>query len=435
MFKNLDEKDKHEFKPAIVEIEDRPVNPLGRAVLWIILSVITFGSLWLFLAKVDVVISARGKFIPTGEIKILQPIETGVISKILVKEGDEVKKGDILMQIDPSVTQTNLETKKRDLELLGFEIIKLKALIDEREITYENNSSLFKLQKNLFTNKKESFERQLKLLNEQHNQVIEQLNSIKTDKIKLSQLLQNEQEKEQRLKKVLDLIAKNEYTTVQNTIIDHKENIKKTEFKIKELKSKLNEIAKQKKLNKSEFKSKLLEELTIKKKESNNIKAEIKSIHFRNKKQSIISPVDGYIAKLLVHTIGGVVTPAEKVISIVPKNAPLIIKAEVQNKDIGFIKKGMEVAIKIDTFDFQKYGLVEGTVKHIINDAIEDEKKGLYYEIYVIPKQNYLIIEKEKKLLTSGMGVTAELKVGKRRVIEFFIYPLIKYLDEGVSVR
>lgn len=148
-----------------------------------------------------------------------------------------------------------------------------------------------------------------------------------------------------------------------------------------------------------------------------------------------VSPVDGYVGKLMVHTVGGVVTPAEKLITIIPKDAPLVIKATVMNQDIGFIKKGMHSAVKVDTFDFQKYGLVPAEVIHIADDAIEDEKLGPVYEIYLKLNKDSLNINGEEIFLASGMSVTSELKVGKRRIIEFFIYPVVKYLDEGMSVR
>ena len=137
----------------------------------------------------------------------------------------------------------------------------------------------------------------------------------------------------------------------------------------------------------------------------------------------------------MVHTVGGIVTPAEKIISIIPKNVPYVIKATVLNQDIGFVKEGMESAVKVDTFSFQKYGLIPAIVTHISDDAIDDEKLGAVYEVYLKPKKDFLIVEGEKVYLNSGMSVTSELKVGKRRIIEFFIYPLIKYLDEGMSVR
>jgi hemolysin D len=137
----------------------------------------------------------------------------------------------------------------------------------------------------------------------------------------------------------------------------------------------------------------------------------------------------------LCHTTGGVVTPAEKLATIVPLDSPLLIRGLVQNKDVGFLRPAMSVSLKIDTFDFQKYGVLDGELLHISRDSIEDRKQGLIYEIYVKPRQKTLLVEGKQTPISAGMSVTAEVKVGKRRIIEFFIYPLIKYLDEGISVK
>ena len=120
---------------------------------------------------------------------------------------------------------------------------------------------------------------------------------------------------------------------------------------------------------KSNFKTQNLTELASRDKQANELDAEIKEIEFRKQQQNIISPVDGYVNTMMVHTVGGVVTPAEKIISVVPANAPLVVKVNVLNKDIGFIREQMPVLIKIDTFDFQKYGIVNGTVKKISKDS------------------------------------------------------------------
>jgi hemolysin D len=136
-----------------------------------------------------------------------------------------------------------------------------------------------------------------------------------------------------------------------------------------------------------------------------------------------------------VHTVGGVVTPAQKVVSIVPANTPMTVQAMIANKDIGFVKVGMPVALKIDTFDFQKYGTLKGQVTHIDADSREDQKLGQIYTVWVKPLQTSLLGEGKPQTLSSGLSLTTEVKVGKRRIIEFFIYPLIKHLDEGMSVR
>jgi len=431
-------KDKHEFKPLLVEIEDRPLNPLGRMLLWTIIAFIILGSLWLYIGKIDIVVSARGKVIPYGEVKVLQPIETGVISKLLVKEGEEVKKGQVLVEIDPSVTETNLVSKQKNLELLEIETSRLMALIEGKAfITPPNceDADLLSTQRLIFQTSRQGFKQQQLLIKKQILQIQEQIESAMVDVSRLRQHSENTKIREANLLEVIDIIARSEYDDTHKEVIEYEEQIRMKEHGVTQLNEQLNELDEKYLLITQDYQNKLLEELTLKRKEATLLKVEIESIEFKKAKQRITSPVDGYVTKLMVHTIGGVVTPAEKIISIVPKDVPLVIKATVLNQDIGFIKEGMDSALKIDTFNFQKYGLIPAEVIHISDDAIEDEKLGSIYEVYLKPKKEFLMVKGEKVYLNSGMSVTAELKVGKRRVIEFFIYPLIQYLDEGMSVR
>jgi len=437
--KYFETEDKHEFRPLLVEIEERPLSPVGRSLLWILLAFLTIAAIWLYVAKIDVVVTARGKLIPHGEIKMLQPIETGVISSILVKEGEFVHKGELLIEIDPSVTETNIEAKRKNLSHLEVEIKRLEALIENKEFKvppFCQDSSIVATQQLIYSTTKLSFAQQTQLLDEQIIQAKEQIQGSLMDQERLIELLKGLQEQEDRLLKVIDIIAKEKFENIHNQVIEYQGQIKTKEHMITGLRAKLSELYEQKQLVSQEYQKRLLEELTLKRKEATTLKVEIEATEFRRKRQNITSPVDGYVGKLLVHTVGGVVTPAEKLISIIPKDAPLIIKATVLNQDIGFVKKQMGVAVKIDTFNFQKYGLLDANVTHISDDSIEDEKLGPVYEIYIQPKRNYLLSKSgERYDIHSGMSVTSELKVGKRRVIEFFIYPLIKYMDEGMSVR
>lgn len=431
-------KDKHEFTPLLIEIQEKPTSPLGRGLLWTLLAFITVALLWLFLAKIDIVVSARGKVVPDGEIKTLQPVETGVISAILVREGEQVRKGQILIEIDPSVTQSDLASKQQNLSLLELEIDRLTALINNRSFIPNpacKEVAAISAQQMMYYSTKSAYEQQLRVIEQQLSQNEEAVQTAKTDKSRLKQLLDNIKEREAKLKEVLDIIAAKEYDDVKNQRIEYQEQLSMKEHTIAQTLSKTKELTQQLHLVTQEYRNKLLSELTQKSKEATALRTEVEAITFRSAKEHITAPVDGYVGKLLVHTVGGVVTPAEKLITLIPKDVPLIIKATVLNQDIGFISKSMDVAIKIDTFDFQKYGLINGKVKHIADDAIEDEKLGPIYEIAITPTTTTLEGEGKTLPITAGMSVTAELKVGKRRVIEFFIYPMIKYLDEGLSVR
>ena len=136
-----------------------------------------------------------------------------------------------------------------------------------------------------------------------------------------------------------------------------------------------------------------------------------------------------------MHTIGGVVGQTEQLMTLVPKDAPIKIKATVMNQDIGFIDEKMPVSIKVDTFNFQKYGILNGEVTLVSPNSIMDERQGPVYEVYIKPHNTTLLVEGEEQSIRVGMTTTNEIKIGKRRIIEFFIYPLIKYLDESIKVR
>jgi hemolysin D len=151
--------------------------------------------------------------------------------------------------------------------------------------------------------------------------------------------------------------------------------------------------------------------------------------------QTIKAPIDGYVNKIEIHTIGGVVTPAQELMTIVPKDCELMVKAKVMNQDIGFIEEGMDVSVKVDTFNFQKYGILKGVVTLVAANSIEDERLGPVYEVYVKPENTTLMVEGKEQSIKTGMTTTNEINIGKRRIIEFFIYPLIKYLDESIKVR
>lgn len=155
--------------------------------------------------------------------------------------------------------------------------------------------------------------------------------------------------------------------------------------------------------------------------------------HFNLRK--FYSPVDGTVNALGVFTIGGVVSATKPMITIVPVNTPLIIEVNVLNRDIGFINLDQEVEIKLDTFPFQKHGILEGKVKKISPDAFEDEKMGLTYKVEITPTKNNVKHNGQEIILSPGMSLTAEVKTGRRRIIEFFLSPLIKYADESLTLR
>lgn len=418
IFKEQD--DSHEFLPIIAEIEEEPVNPLGRTMFWILIVLIILTGLWLFFGKADIVVSARGKVIPDGEIKIIQPLETGVIKRILVKEGDFVKKGQVLMEIDPSTTVPHLESLKANLEYINLERKRLNAVSNGSSFGVVNSESA-QTQRSLYQTSLADLNNQLHAKRKEMEGINEEIkNYQKQLSINLA--------KEQRMNNVSDIIAKNDLEKVRSENTDYRS-------KIQELKHQRSKIQEEANYIRSNFKTQNLNELADRDKKANELDASIKEIEFRKQQQNIVAPVDGYVNTLFIHTVGGVVTPAEKLVSVVPLNAPLVIKATVMNKDIGFIREKMPVLVKIDTFDFQKYGMINGTVKKVSKDSIEDQRLGPIYDVYITPLNKTLMVEGRETPISTGMSLTAEIKVNKRRIIEFFIYPMIKYWNQAIQVR
>lgn len=431
---NMD--DSHEFKPVLSEIEDSPVSPLGQFTFWIIVSIIIVTVLWLTIGKVDIVVSARGLVIPDGEAKIIQPLDTGVISKILVKEGDFVKEGQPLLEIDPATTEPELVSVQKNLEDTLLEIKRLNATANGNnfDTTYESSETAV-IQQNLYNASMSAIKNKVEAKKIDLSKTEDELNATKAELSAKKQILGAKIDKEQRMKNVLDVIAYDDYQNILNEIKTLRAEVTKLNYQIKELTSQKIQIKKEIRAVEDEFRATNIEKLADKTKTANELKSNAEQIIFRNTKQTITSPCDGYVDKLFIHTIGGVVTPAQQLFAITPINTPLMIKATVLNQDIGFVKEGMNVSVKIDTFNFQKYGMLEGEVKTVSKNSIQDEKLGPVYEVYITPLTHTLKVEGKDEPIRTGMSLSAEINVGKRRIIEFFIYPLIKYLDEGMSVR
>lgn len=333
------EDDSHEFKPVLAEIEDAPLNPMGNTMFWIIIIFMLIAVLWMYFGKVDIVVTARGLIIPTGEEKVVQSLDKGVVTTIAVKEGEYVNKDQIVAIVSPAEHEPGLEL---------------------------NN------------------------LREEEAKVSEQLAS---DRSKYSIALENKN----RLESVKDIIPQYRYDDSVKEVTELSHNISALSASLAEIRNKRLQLEKQKQLLKS--------------------------------------PIDGYVNTIFVHTIGGVVSPAEKIMTIVPKDAKMQIKAKVMNQDVGFIEPNMPVSIKVDTYNFQKYGILDGVVTIVSPNSVKDERMGDIYEVYIDPKNTTLVVEGKEQTIKYGMTTTNEIKIGKRRIIEFFIYPLIKYMDESIKVR
>lgn len=426
----LKKEDSHEFKPLLAEIEEDPGSPLGPITFWVIVAVFLFFLAWAIWGQVDIVVSARGKVIPSGQVKLVQPLNGGVVNRILVKEGDLVHKGQPLVEIDPSTTAPELEFNQKTLSHVQMELQRLQA--ETGNGSFHSSRST---QGRLYQASVASLEKQLSAKDKQLENLNAQIQAKHVEVKNTREMLNLNIDKEKRLQVVKDIIAKDDYDKVQNDIQSGQNKLKTLEHELAQLDFQKQQTVEEMGYLEQNFNSTTLNDLSEKEKQINQLKASIEEASFKNSRQTLLAPVDGYVNELFIHTMGGVVTPAQKILSIVPVNMPLVIQATAMNQDIGFIKKDMPVSIKVDTYEFQKYGTLKGIVSRVDKDSKDDQKLGPVYTVIITPLQKDLLVDGHWQSLSSGLSVTAEVKTGKRHIIEFFIYPLIKHLNEGMSVR
>lgn len=421
--------DAHEFQPLLSEIEDRPINPLGHTMFWAVILLVLGIVAWATLSQVDVVVSADGQILPDGYVKLLQPLETGVLKKIYVREGQIVRKGQPLMDIDPALTMQELAGLQTQLRMAQLTVARL-----EGRATGEGDA-LAAAQTRLGTAQTASLSEAL-AARRHARAALEAQQAAKAARIRqLEELIRLKQDQDQHLQPVQDLVPRQQVQDVLLALASY-QGERNQLFKeqaelgqqIQQLGREMGAIAAQHNVNQAK-------DLTQAQRDMAMLEARLQQTQFRREVQQIMSPVDGVVQEVFLHTEGGVVTPAQKLVSIVPNEVPLFIKSSVLNKDIGHVKTGLPVSIKVDTYEYQRYGTIDGIVRQIAPTSRADEKRGLVYDVLVTPKQRSLRVDGDARPLLPGMTVRADIKVGKRRIIEFWLYPVLRYLNEGFSVR
>ncbi|MDD9912439.1 MAG: HlyD family efflux transporter periplasmic adaptor subunit [Alphaproteobacteria bacterium] len=297
----------------MLEIQERPPSPLGRIILWVLCLFIVLTIGWMIIGKTDIVAIGQGKIIPNGYVKTIQPLETGVVTAIHVENGQQVKAGDVLLELDITQTEADVTQLKKRLP-------------------------------------------------------------IAREKLKMIEKLHKD-----------GAAAKFELLTQQEEVIALEQELAKAEK--------------------------------------------------RNELQRLIAPIDGTIQELQTHTIGGVVTLAQALMKVVPFNAVLEAEIMLGNKDIGFVEVGQEVAVKLEAFPFTKYGMLDGTVINVSHDAIQNEDNGLVFMARIAIQQTHMRVGNKEIPLSPGMALTAEIKTGQRRIIEYFLSPILKYQAEIIRER
>ena len=445
-FKGKEDRLQYQFLPAAEEIVETPPSPFGHVVLWLITALLIVAIAWSYFGKLDIIAPATGKVMPEGSIKTVQPASPGVVTEIKVSEGQKVKKGDLLIQLDDSIAKSDVKTAEQALTVAKLERdILAKTLTGEGVAEAVNAADIPDNVKQhliaLAESKVSASEVQKQLLSSGVSSAGQQVEAQKQSKRTAQDNLDKLRTREQELKKELETATpfnessiRSELRSVQQQIASVEASLPTYDQQIAQAQTGVSEANSRLTAYDAENKASAYTSIVDSEKhitELENTLAKAKQIV---EQLSIRAPVDGTILSLATKTVGGVVSAAQPVVEVVPEGTKLVVDATVQNKDIGFIQVGQPVVIKVDTYSFQRYGYLKGVVKSISPDAINDEKQGLVYKMKVeiegneTSKNNTIKVE-------PGMSVTAEITTGQRRIIEFFLDPLMTHTDTSLEVR
>lgn len=459
------ERAEFEFLPAALEIVETPASPLGRAIAATIMLFFAAALAWASFGRVDIISVASGKIVPTGRTKVIQPFETGVIRQIFVEDGQAVHAGDVLVELDPTINGAESERLSKELLSARLDSARLRGLLSESIDSLPNmvasagaSPAQIALQQELLTNQLREYRAKLGNLDRQIAQSVASQAASAAEVQKLTLSIPLLQKRVASFKTLVDhgWGETLQYLQLSQDLVEHQQDLEVQKAKLVGAAAALASLREQRVQTEAEFRRTNLSDLSDAEKKAASLQEQLVQAQQRRHLQTLTAPIDGTVQQLVVHTVGGVVTPAQALMSLVPADSRLEIEAMVSNRDIGFVHAGEEAEIKIDTFNFTRYGLLHGTVVSLSQDAIAREKPAdrasdkvsgaeskssepqgqeLVYVARVSLDKTQMQIEDKFVNLTPGMAVTVEIKTGSRRVIEYLLSPLLRYRQESLRER
>ncbi|MDB6369407.1 HlyD family type I secretion periplasmic adaptor subunit [Photorhabdus bodei] len=435
-------RDEYEFQPGYLEIVERPPAPWARCTAMALTLFLLVVLLWSIIGRLDIHANATGRLLVSSHSKVIQSLEAGEIVAIHVRDGQRVKTGDLLIKLNPIGVEAELKELQEQLNFKRLEMARLQALLTDTPIEHFAvqegmpqaqvelaREHLISIWKEVVANL-ESLDSEMSVnqaSQSARNADITALEKLMTN-IKVRLEASRTLAASQLLPKVELLEQEKEKLEIERTLSQqHAElTVLKEQYQVlKESRDRY--LAKTRReyydqLNETQTAIAVMTQQLIKAGE-------------RRRLQSLRAPVDGVVQQLAIHTLGGVVQSAQQLMVIVPDDTSLEAEVMVLNKDVGFVHAGQLVEIKVDAFPYTRYGTIRGKVAHVSKDAVKDEQLGLVFPALIQMERSSIAVDQHEVPLQAGMSVTAEIRTGDRRVIDYLLSPLQQYQSEALRER
>jgi len=469
--------DEAAFLPAALSLQDTPVHPAPRRIAFALMALFVIAVLWAIFGKIDIVATAPGRIIVSDRTKVIQPLEASVVRKVLVKDGDRVIAGQVLVELDATNANADKASVSEQLSAATSEVIRTQALLKGLSGSPSQPTSQLLLKQELLapvsigleanlTGKNDLKTAQNAQNGQNHTQMLAQtqaqLQSEWQDiRAKLARLDAELARRQAEIATVQETIAKLQATipmaqtretdfkklVTEGFISSHASQDKTRErvelerdlatqrARLQEAQSTLNEAAQSKAAYIAETRRTLNDRNAQATSKAQLLTQDESKASQRERLTQLTAPVAGTIQQLAVHSVGGVVTPAQPLMIVVPDSARVTAEISIANLDIGFVNAGQQAEVKLETFPYTRYGTVKAKVDLVSADAVTDEKKGSYYPATLTLAVKDMNIDGKRVSISPGMNITAEIKTGQRRVIEYLLSPIQRAGRESFRER
>jgi adhesin transport system membrane fusion protein len=405
----------------------------GRAIIWVVFALFLLFLVWAYFSNIEQVTRGEGKVIPSTQIQVVQNLEGGILSEIMVDVGELVKKDQLLLRIDE--TRFSSSFKQNRVKYLSFKARAARLLSEANGTSFEvpqevmdEKPEIGVREQELFESRKREFQSNMDILHEQISQREHEYKELTT---KLEELTRTNALLQKELQLTRPLVAQGAVSEVevlhlerqasqmQGEIATIKQTIPKAQSRLQEAELALRE-------NQLVFFNKAKSELNEVLAELDEVSASAIALEDRLRRTNVRSPVTGTINRLLVNTVGGVIQPGMDLVEIVPLEDTLVIEARIKPSDIAFLRPEQEAKVKFTAYDFTIYGGLDAKLEHISADSITDEKGNSYYLVRLRTNKNYLGPESDPLPIIPGMVASVDILTGKKTVLAYLLKPVLR---------
>ena len=441
-----------DFAPPLLRLQETLPNPLGRAVLTALLILLAALMAWIVFGRLDIVAVAEGKLVPQSYLKIVQPAESGIVRHILVREGEAVRADQVLMRMDALIADTDAKSLTAEFQRKRMGLRRIDAELGGKAFKAEggDTAQLARETEAQYHANRNALEAALEEERSRLAKARHDLSSAEQIKAKLIDVLPHYREQA----KAFENLAKEGFaggimaSDKQRERIEKEQELKTQEFLIESTRAGIQQSEKKLAQIDSEYRRQLYVERNENQGAADKLALEIAKQTHKQDLLELRAPQDGLVKDLATHTVGTVVQPGTVLVTLIPQQETLRAEVWISNDDIGFVRNGQAAKVKLATFPFQKYGMIDGQVEHVSADATDSNAANgmptndkpartqpLVYKTLVALKSMHLEMDGERFILGAGMQANAEILLGTRSVFEYLLSPVRKAWHEAGRER